>query len=165
MVFILRTYLKRTALFLLSFFSTIYQPALAGENVGAVSTKFNLLTPNDKIIIKRFVDPEIRGVACFISMADKGGMSGAMGLAQDTSDASIACRQIGPIDLPENIANKKSDGERVFKKRSSILFKTLQVVRFYDPETNALVYLSYSDKLIEGSPKNSVTAVPIMPWD
>ena len=154
---------KAVSFFLIALLCSVGQIASAKE-IGFVSTKFNLLTPNDKIVIKRFMDPDVAGVACFVSMAEKGGMSGAVGLASDTSDASIACRQVGPIHLPENIANKKNDGDRVFKKRSSILFKTLQVVRFYDPETNSLVYLTYSDKLVDGSPKNAVTAVPVMPW-
>ncbi len=159
----LNKYFKTTTCFLAALLCLTSQIASA-DKVGSVSTKFNLLTPNDKIVIKRFTDPDVPGVACFVSMAEKGGMSGAVGLASDTSDASIACRQVGPILLPENIANKKNDGDRVFKKRSSILFKTLQVVRFYDPETNSLVYLTYSDKLVDGSPKNAVTAVPVMPW-
>jgi len=87
-----------------------------------------------------------------------------LGLAEDTADASIACRQVGPITLPDRVASKKADGEQVFKQRTSLLFKSLQVVRFYDATRNALIYLTYSDRIVEGSPKNSVTAVPIEPW-
>ena len=134
---------------------------VAAEQLGKVSTKFRMLGPNDKIVIEAFDDPEVPGVTCYLSRAKTGGMSGAVGLAEDTSDASIACRQTGPVNLPEDIRNNKRDGEEVFKQRTSILFKTMQVVRFYDAKRNSLVYLTYSDKLVEGSPKNSITAVPL----
>lgn len=131
------------------------------EQLGSVSTKFRVLGPNDKIVIEAFDDPAISGVTCYLSRAKTGGMSGAVGMAEDTSDASIACRQVGPVQLPPDIENKKRDGEEVFKQRTSILFKTIQVVRFYDAHRKALIYLTYSDKLVEGSPKNSITAVPL----
>ena len=135
------------------------------EPVGCVNTTFRMLgMADDKICIDSFRDPKVDGVVCHVSRAKTGGVKGALGIAEDTSDASIACRQVGPITLPERVASKKADGEQVFKQRTSLLFKTLQVVRFYDATRNALVYLTYSDKLIEGSPKNSVTAVPIQPW-
>jgi CreA protein len=134
------------------------------EEIGSVNTVFKLVGPDHKIVIEAFDDPDINGIACYVSRAKTGGVKGALGIAEDTSDASIACRQVGPITLPERVASKKADGEQVFKQRTSLLFKTLQVVRFYDATRNALVYLTYSDKLIEGSPKNSVTAVPIQPW-
>ena len=127
---------------------------------GAVSTKFRLLGPNDKIVIDGFDDPKVDGVACHISRAQTGGMKGAFGVAEDTSDASIACRQIGPIKIKGEI----TDGERVFDERRSVLFKTLQVVRFFDRQRNVLVYVAYSDRIIEGSPKNSISSVPIMSW-
>ena len=127
---------------------------------GAVSTKFRLLGPNDKIVIDGFDDPKVDGVACHISRAQTGGMKGAFGVAEDTSDASIACRQIGPIKIIGEI----KDGERVFDERRSLVFKTLQVVRFFDRKRNVLVYVAYSDRLIEGSPKNSISSVPIMGW-
>jgi len=112
------------------------------EDVGCVSTNIRVLgLANDKICVDSFKDPKVDGVVCHVSRAKTGGVSGAVGLAEDTSDASIACRQVGPITI-----------------------KKLQVVRFYDKSNNTLVYLSYSDKLIEGSPKNAITTVPIMPW-
>jgi len=152
------TMLKQTALLLaLATLST----ALHGERLGEVSTKFRILGPNDKIVVEAFDDPGVPGVTCYLSRAKTGGMSGAVGLAEDTSDASIACRQTGPVQLSPDILDKSRDGEEVFKQRTSILFKTLQVVRFYDAGRNALVYLTYSDKLVEGSPKNSITAVPL----
>ena len=127
---------------------------------GAVSTKFRLLGPNDKIVIDGFDDPKVDGVARHISRAQTGGMKGAFGVAEDTSDASIACRQVGPIKIKGEI----EDGERVFDERRSVLFKTLQVVRFFDKQRNVLVYVAYSDRVIEGSPKNSISSVPIMAW-
>ncbi len=134
------------------------------EEIGSVSTKFKLLGSNDKIVIEAFDDPLIKGATCYLSRARKGGVSGSLGLAEDTSDASLACRQVGPIQLPESIKSGKSDGDTVFKASQSILFKTMQVVRYYDAKRNTLVYLTYSDKIIDGSPKNSVSAIPIMPW-
>ncbi len=142
------------------FFSTI----LMAEKIGSVSTKFKILGANDKIVIEAFDDPEISGATCYLSRAKTGGVSGTVGIAEDTSDASIACRQIGPILLPKNVKNGKADGREVFKKSTSLLFKSLQVVRFYDPKRNVLIYLTYSDRVIEGSPKNSISTIPIMPW-
>ncbi len=129
-------------------------------STGAVSTKFRLLGPNDKIVVDGFDDPKVKGVACHVSRAQTGGIKGGIGVAEDTSDASIACRQVGPISF----VGELKDGEQVFDERRSILFKKLQVVRFFDRERNVLVYVSYSDRVIEGSPKNSISTVPIMPW-
>lgn len=134
---------------------------LAAEEVGEVSTAFKLLGANHKIVVEAFDDPDIPGVSCFISRAKTGGIKGSLGLAEDTSDASIACRQTGPITLPDEI----EEGEQVFRQRTSILFKKLQVVRFYDETRNTLVYLSYSDKLVDGSPKNAISAVVVRPWE
>jgi CreA protein len=134
------------------------------ELIGSVGTKFKFMGPNDKIVVEAFPDEDLPGVACYLSRAKTGGISGAVGVAEDTSDASIDCTQIGPINLPDDIRSGKRNGEEVFKKRTSLMFKTLQVVRFYDAQRNVLVYLTYSDRIIEGSPKNSVTAVAIKPW-
>lgn len=131
-----------------------------GEEIGTVDTSFKLIGANHKLVIEAFDDPKVSGVACHLSRAKKGGISGSFGLAEDTSDASIACRQVGPIELKEALV----DGEKVFKKRTSLLFKTLQVVRFLDKKRNVLIYLVYSDKLVDGSPKNSISTVPIRPW-
>ncbi|MCC6917425.1 CreA family protein [Nitrosomonas sp.] len=138
-------------------------PSLA-ENIGSVSTRFKLLGANDKIVVEAFDDPEVAGATCYLSRAKTGGISGTVGVAEDRSEASIACRQTGSITLSENIKNGKADGDEVFKKNTSLLFKTLQVVRFYDAKRNVLVYLSYSDRIIEGSPQNSISVIPIMPW-
>ena len=134
------------------------------EEIGSVSTVFKILGANDKVVIEAFDDPDIDGVTCYLSRAKKGGVSGSLGLAEDTSDASVDCVQIGPITIPARVRAGKEDGEAVLKKRTSLLFKTMQVVRFYDPKRNVLVYLSYSDRVVEGSPKNSISTVPVLPW-
>ena len=134
----------------------------SAEEIGSVSTVFKLVGPNDKIVIEAFDDPKVEGVTCHLSRAKRGGISGAVGLAEDTSDASIACRQVGPIRFIAAL----EDGEKVFKEKTSILFKTMQVVRFLDKKRNVLIYLVYSDKLVEGSPKNAISTVPILKnWD
>lgn len=127
---------------------------------GEVSTNFRWLGPNDKIVVDGFDDPKVKGVACHIARAQTGGIKGGLGFAEDTSDASIACRQVGPIKMDRDLR----DGESVFEERRSFLFKDLNVVRFYDKERNVLVYVSYSDRVIKGSPKNSISSVPIMGW-
>jgi len=127
---------------------------------GEVSTHFRWLGPNDRIVVDGFDDPKVHGVACHISRAVTGGVKGGLGLAEDTSDASITCRQIGPIQIPADL----KDGEEVFEERRSLIFKRLHVVRFYDRPRNVLVYVSYSDRLIQGSPKNSISSVPVMGW-
>ena len=131
--------------------------AAFGETIGDVSTTFKLLSPNDKIVVDVFDDPEVAGVSCYLSHARTGGYKGAMGLAEDTSDAAVACRQVGPISFKGKIKAQ----EEVFNARSSFLFKHVRVVRMADTKRNTLVYLVYSDRIIEGSPKNSVTAVPV----
>ncbi len=135
-----------------------------GERIGHVDTNFKWTGPDDKIIIESFDDPDISGVTCFLSRAKTGGFSGAVGIAEDSSDASISCRQTGSITLSDKIKNGKNDGDKVFKKRTSLVFKSMQVVRFYDKRHNTLIYLVYSDRVIEGSPKQSLSAIPIMPW-
>ena len=131
------------------------------EEVGCVSTTFRMLgAANDKICVESFRDEKVDGVVCHISRAVTGGLKGVVGLAEDTSDASIACRQVGPINIKGNL----KDEEEVFDERRSLVFKKLRVVRFFDKPNNTLVYLSYSDRIIEGSPKNAVSSVPIMPW-
>ncbi|WP_408581906.1 protein CreA [Pseudomonas saudiphocaensis] len=136
-------------------------PSLAAaEEIGSVDTVFKWLGPNHKIVVEAFDDPEVDGVTCYLSRAKTGGIKGGLGLAEDRAEASIACRQVGPIRINE----KLKDGEVVFKERTSLVFKTMQVVRFFDEARNTLVYLVYSDRIIEGSPQNAVTAIPVLPW-
>ncbi len=132
----------------------------AAEEIGAVDTVFKWLGPNHKIVVEAFDDPMVDGVTCYLSRAKTGGIKGGLGLAEDRAEASIACRQVGPI----RIKGKLKDGDVVFKERTSLVFKTMQVVRFFDESRNALVYLVYSDRVIEGSPQNALTAIPILPW-
>jgi CreA protein len=127
------------------------------ETVGEVSTVFKFIGPNHKIVVDAYDDPRVGGVACYLSRARTGGVKGALGIAEDKSDASVACRQVGEI----RFNGKLPQQEEVFNERSSILFKRVRVVRMVDVKRNALVYMVYSDRLIEGSPQNSVTAVPI----
>jgi CreA protein len=127
---------------------------------GQVSTNFRWLGPNDKIVVDGFDDPKVEGVACHISRAQTGGVKGALGVAEDLSDASITCSQVGPI----RIKGELRDGERVFDEQRSLVFKTLQVVRFLDRERNVLVYVAYSDRVLTGSPQNSISSVPITGW-
>jgi CreA protein len=131
------------------------------DDVGCVSTDVRMLgIANDKICIASFKDPDVDGVVCHISRAETGGFKGAIGVAEDPSEASVSCRQTGPITIKDGL----KDGEKVFTESRSFWFKTLQVVRFYDKPNNTLIYLSYSDKMIDGSPKNAISTVPIMDW-
>ncbi|WP_134675676.1 MULTISPECIES: CreA family protein [Pseudomonas] len=141
--------------------SVMLLPGLAlAETIGEVSTVFKWLGPNDKIVVEAFDDPKVEGVTCYLSRAKTGGVKGGLGLAEDRAEASLACRQVGPITFKGRL----EDGEEVFKERTSLVFKTMQVVRFFDEQRNTLVYLVYSDRVIEGSPQNAVTAIPILPW-
>ena len=131
------------------------------DDIGCISTTFNLLSPNDKVCVSDFEDPEVPGVVCHISQARKGGWGQPLGLNEDPSNFSVSCRQVGPIDV--DIAKLKNK-EEVFTQRTSIFFKATRIYRLIDKKHNALVYLAVSSKLVEGSPANSVSAVPIMPW-
>lgn len=124
------------------------------------STTFKLMTPNDKLAVYGVDDPLVAGVACHYTSPEKGGLMGALGLAEQTSDTSLACRQYGPIKFTE----KSAQGDVVFMERRSVFFKKMQIVRGCDAKRNILVYMTYTDKLIDGSPKNSTSTVPIMPW-
>ena len=124
------------------------------------STVWKFLTPDHKLATYGLDDPLVEGVACHFTVPEKGGLSGMFGVAEELSDASLACRQVGPIAFKE----KFEQGEEMFRQRRSVLFKRVRIVRGCDKKRNVLVYLIYSDKLIEGSPKNSTSTVPIMPW-
>lgn len=139
------------------------------EEIGAVSTVFKWLGPNHKIVVEAFDDPDIPNVSCWVSRSKAGGISGAVGLAEDPSYGAIACRQRGRVvlddDLKEDLIDETEDGgEQVFKARTSPIFKTMQVTRMYDEKRNALIYLIWSDKVLEGSPRNSISVVAIAPW-
>lgn len=129
----------------------------AAEVVGSVSTSFNLLTPNDKIEVEVFDDPAVAGVSCYLSRARTGGAAAIVGMAEDKSDSSVACRQVGPIKFVGTVRQS----EQVFSEHASILFKRTHVVRMIDKKRRVLIYLVYTDELIDGSPKNAITAVPV----
>lgn len=131
--------------------------AAQAEEIGSVDTVFKLIGPDHKIVVEAFDDPGVQGVTCFISRARTGGVKGALGLAEDKSEASIACRQVGPIRIAQPIRAQ----EEIFSERISLVFKRLRIVRMVDAKRHALVYLTYSDRVIEGSPQNSVTAVAV----
>ncbi len=144
--------MKHAALLLLA------ATALArAEPIGSVDTAFKLLGPDHKIVVDVYDDPKVAGVACYVSRAKTGGLKGAIGIAEDKAEASIACRQIGPVQIRQPLPAQ----EEVFNERISLVFKRLRIVRMVDVARNTLVYLTYSDRLIDGSPKNSITAVPV----
>jgi CreA protein len=146
------------AMSLLAMLSLLFFMTRAGaQQVGEVSTVFKLLSPNDKIVVDAYDDPKVAGVTCYVSRAKTGGYKGALGLAEDKAEASIACRQTGPITFAKPLDVQ----EDVLSERISLVFKKLRVVRMVDAPRNTLVYLTYSDRLIDGSPQNSITAVPV----
>lgn len=129
---------------------------LHAEEIGSVNTEWKLMGSN-KLVVEAYDDPKVQGVVCYVSKPQKGGLSGLVGVAEEVSDVSIACRQVGPIRFTEAVPKQ----ENAFTERRSLLFKTLHIVRMVDAPRNALIYLTYTDKLINGSPKNSVSAVPV----
>jgi CreA protein len=138
-------------------------PAVAADEPDLIfrrSTVFKWVSPNDKLATYGIDDPEVEGVACHFTIPEKGGFTGWLGLAEQVSDISLACRQIGPI----HFKGKLEQGDDMFRQRRSLFFKKMQIVRGCDAKRNVLVYMVYSDKLIDGSPKNSTSSVPIMPW-
>lgn len=130
------------------------------EQVGAVDTVFKFIGPDHKIVVDAYDDPKVQGVSCYVSRAKTGGIAGAFGMAEDKAEASIACRQVGPISFVGKPLEKQ---EEVYSERISLIFKKLRVIRMVDTKRNTLVYLTYSDRVIEGSPQNSVTAVAMPP--
>jgi CreA protein len=146
-------------------FSTLCMAALlsacggaGGEEIGAVDTVFKFIGPDHKIVVEAYDDPKVSGITCYVSRAKTGGLKGAFGVAEDKAEASIACRQTGLIIFNGKPLEKQ---EEMFSERISLVFKKLRVVRMVDTKRNTLVYLTYSDRVIEGSPQNSVTAVPV----
>lgn len=132
-------------------------PGARADAIGEVDTVFKLLGPDHKIVVDAYDDPEVHGVTCYVSRAKTGGLKGAVGIAEDKAEASIACRQIGPISFVRPLRQQ----EEIFSERISLVFKRLRVVRMVDRARNTLVYLTYSDRVIEGSPQNGISAVAI----
>lgn len=136
-------------------------PAARADDIACISTTFRLLGANDKVCISAFDDPKVPGVTCHISQARTGGVKGSLGLAEDPSRFSIACRQTGPITAD---ISKLSDDEKVYSDSTSLFFKHTHVFRTIDKKRNTLVYVAISDRLVDGSPYNAISTVPIMPW-
>lgn len=130
-----------------------------GREIGHVDTTIRLVGKNDKIRIVAFPDPDIEGVQCYLSRAETGGVKGSLGVAEDPTEVSIACRQTGPIIASRKAQNDPEKGQKIFDESRSFWFKTLNVVRHFDKASNCWTYLSYSDKIIDGSPKNAISAV------
>ena len=127
------------------------------EPIGDVNTAFQWIGPDHKIVVDAYDDPKVVGVTCYVSRAKTGGIKGALGVAEDKAEASIACRQVGPVTIKQPLPQQ----EEVFNERMSLVFKRLRIVRMVDRARNTLVYLTYSDRLVDGSPKNAVTAVAV----
>lgn len=145
----------------LIFFVLIAGTSLArAEDIGCLDTTFKFLSPNDSVCVSAFEDSKIPGVTCHISQARKGGWASVVGLTEDPSRFSIACRQTGPITLPAKLPKQ----DNVFSEKTSPFFKNTKVIRMYDKKHNTLIYLAISKKIIEGSPENAISTVPIMPW-
>ena len=149
--------LRPTASLLALAVAASFDAAVHAEPIGAVDTAFQWVGPDHKIVVDAYDDPKVAGVTCYVSHAKTGGIKGALGIAVDKSEASIACRQVGPVSVKQPLPHQ----EEVFSERQSILFKRLRIVRMVDSTRNTLVYLTYSDRLIDGSPQNAVTAVAV----
>ena len=151
----LRKHLPATAVL----FALAAGGAVADE-VGCVTTTWKLIGANHKVCVEAFKDAKVPGVTCHVSQARTGGVSGSLGLAQDPSQFSLACRQTGPITAPARLP----ESEVVFSEDTSLVFKETRVVRMWDKANNTLVYVAISRKLIDGAPANSISTVPVMPW-
>ena len=145
----------------LFFASLAASGAAKAADVGCISTTFNLLSPNDKVCVSDFEDPQVPNVVCHISQARKGGWGQPFGLNEDPSNFSVSCRQVGPITVD---LGKLKENEEVFTQKTSIFFKRTRIYRMLDKPHNTLVYLAVSSKIVNGSPANSISSVPIMPW-
>ncbi len=159
-------HIRRTAFAIAILAATLVSPFVARaasddpDLIFRKSTVFHWISPNDKLATYAIDDPVVDGVACHFTVPEKGGFKGWIGVAEEVSDISLACRQVGPVKFKA----KFEQGDDVFRRRRSLLFKKMQIVRGCDAKRNVLVYMVYSDRVIEGSPKNSTSTVPIMPW-
>ena len=140
--------------------STAAARSAHAEDIGCTSTTFRIFGANDRVCVMAFDDPAVPGVSCHVSQARTGGVKGSLGLAEDPSRFAIACRQTGPIALPDKLPKEES----VFSESTSLLFKNTKVIRMYDAKRNTLVYVAISKRVIEGSPMNSISTVPVVPW-
>ena len=136
-------------------------PSAQSEEIGCITTAWKLIGSNHKVCVQAYDDPKVQGVACYISQAKTGGIAGTFGVAEDPSQFSIACRQIGPIIIDGKLPKE----ETAFSEDTALFFKETKVSRMFDEKRNTLVYVAISRKLIEGAPANSISTVPIMPWN
>jgi CreA protein len=148
--------MKRTSL-LIAVSASLLSGFANAEEIGSVDTEFKLIGPDHKVVVEAFDDPGVEGVSCYVSRAKTGGIKGALGVAEDPARFSVACRQVGPIRFSKPPARN----EQVFREGASLVWKHVRVVRIVDPKRNTLVYLTYSDRLIEGFPDNAITAVAV----
>ena len=133
---------------------------VAAEEIGCATTAWKLIGANHRVCVYAYDDPKVPGVTCHVSQARTGGVKGSFGLAEDPSQFSLACRQVGPITLPANLPEE----DVVFSENTSLIFKETKITRFIDRKRNVLVYLAISRKIIEGAPANAISSVPIQPW-
>ena len=148
-------------LFILAVAAVMSIRSANATDLGCVSTTFKALSPNDKVCVSVFDDPQVPGIACHISQARKGGWGQPFGLNEDPSNFSVSCKQIGPVDVD---LSKLDENEAVFSQKTSIFFKTTRIYRLVDKPRNTIIYLAISTKIINGSPANSISTVPIMQW-
>jgi len=156
----IRCAIAAAAAVLAGFFASLPAAQAQEDLIFRKSTVWKMLTPDDKLAVYGVDDPVVEGVACHYTVPEKGGVSGMFGVAEEVSEVSLACRQIGPVKIKE----KFSQGDVVFRERRSLIWKKMQIVRGCDTKRNVLIYMVYTDKLIDGSPQNSTSSVPIMPW-
>ena len=157
------SFARRAAGLGLALTAVLAAPAVQAQEPDLIfkkSTVWKLLTPDDKLAVYGIDDPEVEGVACHFTVPERGGVKGMFGVAEETSDVSLACRQVGPVKFKRQL----DQGDEMFRERRSLFFKKMQIVRGCDAKRNVLVYMVYTDKLIEGSPKNSISTVPVMGW-
>ena len=131
------------------------------DDVGCTSTTFRIFGANDKVCVQAFDDPDVPGVSCYVSQARTGGVKGSLGVAEDPSRFAVSCRQTGPIVLPAKLPQEAN----VFSDSTSLVWKNTKVIRMFDDKRNTLVYVAISRKVIDGSPMNAVSAVPVAKWD
>lgn len=145
-------------LFLTMLMTTTQAAAVKDGELDCVTTEWKLLGANHRVCVSAFTDPDIPGVACYISQARTGGIAGSFGLAEDPSNFAISCSQIGPIEIPKNLPKQAN----VFRESTSVFFKATRVTRMWDEKRNTLVYLAISKRIIEGSPYNAISTVPVI---
>jgi CreA protein len=137
--------------------STIAAPAYPQTRIDSINTNFRWLGPDDKIVVERYDDPKVQNVSCYMSRAQTGGIKGGIGIAEDPSRFSIACRAVGPVTMPPSLPKSEVIGFA----SASLFFKSFQIHRAIDPEKHVLIYTVVSTRLINGSPFNSISVVPL----